>query len=233
VFALTQVAIGVGLLYRPTVKAALVLSLAWAFIVWWFGEAFGLMFTTLASPLTGAPGAVSLYALIGLIAWPGGRPGGLLGVRGARVAWGLLWGLMAWLWLGAPSSSANAISDAIKAAPSGLGWLSTVQGWAAGASAGHGLPIALVLAGLSLAIGLAVATNRRPRPFLFLGVALNLTYWVFGQGLGGLFEGNATDPNTGVLFVLLAYALATLVPLQPRPGGEPARVLPTPAEVAA
>ena len=52
------------------------------------------------------------------IVWPNGRPGGLLGVRGARIAWGGVWVLMAWLWLEAPSSSANAISNAIKTAPS-------------------------------------------------------------------------------------------------------------------
>jgi len=46
---------------------------------------------------------------------------------GARIAWGALWVLMAWLWLEAPSSSANAISNAINAAPSGMSWLSTVQ----------------------------------------------------------------------------------------------------------
>ena len=109
-FALVQVAIGLGLLWRRTVKPALALSFAWALVVWWFGEAFGMMFMTMASPLTGAPGAVLLYALIGLIVWPNGRPGGLLGVRGARIAWAALWLVMAWLWLEAPSSSPNAIS---------------------------------------------------------------------------------------------------------------------------
>jgi hypothetical protein len=221
-FALVQVAIGIGLLYRPTVKPALVMSVFWALIVWWFGEAFGMMFMLMASPLTGAPGAVGLYALIGAIAWPNGRPGGLLGVLGARVAWGGLWVLMAWLWLEAPSSSANAISGAIKAAPSGMSWLSSVQNWATTATKGDGLPIALVLAGLSLAIGLAVAFNWHPRPFLGLAVVLNLAYWVFGQGFGGIFQGGATDPNAGPLFVLLAYALYTLTPFQTRVETRPA-----------
>ena len=210
-FALTQVAIGAGLLYRRTVKPALVLSFVWVLIVWWFGEAFGMLFMTMAAPLTGAPGAVALYALIGAIAWPGGRPGGLLGVRGARLAWGGLWVLMAWLWLEAPSSSANAISGAIQAAPSGMSWLSTVQNWATTATKGNGLAIALVLAGLSLAIAWAVFANWHPKPFLWLAIALNLAYWVFGQGLGGIFQGGATDPNAGPLFVLLAYALYALI----------------------
>ena len=156
-FALVQVVIGLGLLYRPTVKPALVLSFFWALVVWWFGEAFGMLFMTMASPLTGAPGAVILYAIIGAIVWPNGRAGGLLGVRGARIAWGALWVLMAWLWLEAPSSSANAISNAINAAPSGMSWLSTVQQWATNGSKGNGLVIAIILAAISIAIGLSVA----------------------------------------------------------------------------
>ena len=79
-FALVQVTIGLGLLYRPTVRFALALSIVWALIVWWSGEAFGMLFMSMASPLTGAPGAVSLYGLLALIAWPNGRPGGLLGI---------------------------------------------------------------------------------------------------------------------------------------------------------
>jgi hypothetical protein len=40
-----------------------------------------------------------------------------------------------------------------------------------------------------------------------------LAYWVVGQGLGGIFQGGATDPNAGPLFVLLACALYALVPI--------------------
>jgi hypothetical protein len=212
-FALVQVTIGAGLLWRRTVKLALVLSFAWVLVVWWFGEAFGMLFTTMASPLTGAPGAVALYALIGLIVWPTGRAGGLLGARGARIAWAVLWLAMAWLWLEAPSSSANAISGAITEAPSGMSWLSTFQQWAAEASRGGGLPIALVLAGASAAIGVAVAANWRAKWFLALAIVLNLLYWALGQGFGGIVEGGATDPNSGIAFVLLALAMWPLASL--------------------
>ena len=75
--ALIQVAIGFGILYKRTTKPAILVSFAWALAVWWFGEAFGILFMNMAMPLTGAPGAVSLYALIGAIVWPNERPGGL------------------------------------------------------------------------------------------------------------------------------------------------------------
>ena len=230
-FALVQVAIGLGLLYRPTVKPALVLSFVWAFVVWWFGEAFGMLFMTMASPLTGAPGAVILYAVIGAIVWPNGRAGGLLGIRGARIAWGAVWVLMAWLWLEAPSSSANAISGAIGAAPSGMSWLSTVQQWAVDGSKGNGLVIAIVLALISIAIGLAVALDWHPKEFLVAAIVLSLVYWVVGQGFGGIFQGGATDPNAGLLFVVFACAMYALVP-SAQPATAAAREGPPSREVA-
>jgi hypothetical protein len=231
-FGLIQVAIGLGLLYRRSVKAALALSFAWALVVWWFGEGFGMLFMNMASPLTGAPGGVILYAMIGLIVWPG-RPGGLLGVRGARTMWAGLWLLMAWLWLEAPSSSANAISNAIKLAPSGMSWLSSLQLSVAGWTKGDGLVLALICAALSAAIGIAVAANWRPKPFLVAAVILNLALWVLSQGFGGIFAGDATDPNAGLLFIVLAFTLYTLVG-QPQTGSPAAslRVAQTGASVA-
>jgi len=211
-FGLTQVAIGLGILFRPTVKLALGASFAWVLVVWWFGEAFGMLFANAANPLTGAPGAVLLYALIGLIVWPNDRAGGLLGVRGARIAWAALWIVMGYLWLLAPNSSANATHDAISAAPSGMGWLTSVQRHAAHITQGNGLLIALVLAAASVAIGIAVAADWQPRTFLWLAIYLSVVYWVVGQGFGGLATGSATDPNAGLLFIVLAGALYALLP---------------------
>lgn len=206
-FAVTQIVIGLGLLYRPTVTRALTLSFAWSLIVWSSAEAFGFLFSNSASPLTGAPGAILLYAIIGLLVWPSMRPGGLLGIRWARIAWATLWLIMAWLWLLAPNSTANATSRAISNAPSGAAWLTSLQHAVASAAAGRGLPIALVLAGVSAAIALAVALDWRAKAFLVLAIILNLAYWVVGQGLGGILTGSGTDPNTGPLFVLLACGM--------------------------
>ncbi len=222
-FAVTQCLIGLGILYRRTVKPALVASFAWVLVVWWFGEAFGMLFMNMANPLTGAPGAVVLYAVIGLIVWPNDRPGGLLGARNARITWAVLWGLMGGLWLLAVNSSANATRDLINAAPSGMSWLSTVQDWVANAAHANGLVIAVVLAFVSWAIAIAVATSWHPRPFLIAAIVLNLAYWVLGQGFGGIFAGGATDPNAGPLFVLLAVAMHALVPAE-----DPARTTPPP-----
>jgi hypothetical protein len=210
--ALVQVAIGLGLLYRPAVKPALVLSFAWGLTVWWFGEAFGMLFMNMAQPLNGAPGGVILYVLIGLIVWPNARPGGLVGVRGARAIWAGVWLIMAWAWLLAPSSSANAVHNMINAAPSGMSWLSSVQDGFASITKGNGLIVALLFAALSAVIAIGVYRNWRAKELLTLSIVINVLFWVVGQGLGGIFAGGATDPNAGPLFVLLACALWWLVP---------------------
>jgi hypothetical protein len=217
--ALIQVAIGFGILYKRTTKPALAVSFAWALAVWWFGEAFGMMFMAstpmggipMASPLTGAPGAVLLYALIGAIVWPNGRPGGLFGVRGARAMWACLWLLMAYLWL-VEAGGANGIHNAINAAPSGMSWLSSLQDGFANITKGNGVVFSITLAVVSATVAITVLKNWRAKEFLILGAALNLIYWLVGQGFGGIPNGGATDPNAGLLFILLAYALYVLIP---------------------
>jgi len=211
-FALTQVALGVGILLRPTVKLALLASFGWVLVVWWFGEGLGQLLTGTASPLGGAPGAVLLYALLGLVVWPGDRPGGLVGPLGARLLWGVLWAGMASLWLLGPNSGKNATRDAIAAAPAGIGPVDSLQRHVAELASGKGHPIAVALATLSFAIGVAVVLNLRARWFLVLAISLSVGYWVIGQGLGGLATGSATDPNAAPLFILLAVAVSTALP---------------------
>ena len=210
-FALTQVALGFGILYRPTTKLALGGSLLWSLNVWWMGEAFGMLFMNMAQPLTGAPGAVLIYALIALLAWPSGRPGGVFGVRGAKTMWCALWLVMAWLWLLAPNSSAHATQSALTTFPTGIHPLNSLQSTLATAAGGHGLLIALVFAALSAAIAIGVAAGWHARGFLWAAIVMNLVFWVIPQGLGGIFAGGATDLNSGPLFALLAAAMLPLV----------------------
>jgi hypothetical protein len=220
-FALTQVAIGVGLIVGPTLRGPLIRyalagSVAWGLIVWWFGESFGQIFSSAASPLTGAPGAALLYAAIALIAWPSDKPGGLLGARGTKLLWAALWLVMAWEWLFPGNSASGATAAVINAAPSGMSWLSQIQDWAASAASSGGVPIALVLAAVSVVIAIGVVCGWQVRRLLLLSVVLNVAYWLLGQGVGGIFMGGATDPNAGPLFVLLAYAVyGVILPRDP------------------
>jgi hypothetical protein len=220
-----QVAIGLGLiLSRKTVKPALLASFGWAFVVWWFGEGFGgLTSSTLPSPLMGAPGAVILYALIGLLVWPTSRQEGRspadmgpLGDRGGLYAWSALWALSAGLWLANVNRASEATHEMIKEmAAASPHWLARFQNSVGSHIQGHGTTIAVVLAILSVAVAIGVWTPLR-WPALAVGIVLALAYWVLGQDMGGPFwVESATDFNSGPLFVLLACALFPVAQLAP------------------
>ncbi len=221
--ATIQVLIGLGLLYRPTVKVALMSSLAWAIGVWWIGEGLGGLLTGTASPLTGAPGPALLYVLAGLIVWPSAgtdsgsaAAGSLLGARRARCAWGVLWIGLAALWLFPANRAGSAVHDAVANAPSGARWLSSIHSSIAAVTAGRGLAIAIVAASLSAAIGLAVLFDRFTKPMLALSVVIALIYFVVGQGMGGALTGSGTDPGSGPLLIVLAACLYPFGTTSPR-----------------
>ena len=231
-----QVAIGLGLiLSRKTVRPALIVSFAWALVVWWFGEGFGgLTSNTLPSPLMGAPGAVIVYAIIGLLVYPthkreGRSPAdtGPLGDRGGLYAWSGLWALSAGLWLANVNRAQGATHEMIKSmAQASPHWLARFQTSIADHTQGHGTTLAVALAILSVALAVGVWTPLR-RPALAVGIALSLAYWVLGQDLGGPFwaEG-ATDFNTGPLFVLLAFALFPIAQVARIPKPAPIEEIP-------
>jgi methyl-accepting chemotaxis protein len=202
--ATLQILIGLGLLCRRTVRPALAVSFAWALAIWFTGEGLGGIFTGAANPLTGAPGAALLYVLAGLMCWPGDDGAGLIGARAATAAWAAMWLGFAVLWLLPANDTAGAVHDAIAAAPTGAGWLSGLTGSAAAATAGVGTPIAVTLAVLSAAIGLAVLCRWRTGFFLGLSIALSVVFWLVGQGLGGVFTGQATDVSTAPVLILVA-----------------------------
>ena len=93
-FAALQIALGLGLAWRPAIRPALAGSVLWGLAVWWLGEGLGGLFTGTASPAGGAPGAALLYAVLAVLLWPPRRESAvspraearLDGVTGARGA---------------------------------------------------------------------------------------------------------------------------------------------------
>jgi hypothetical protein len=231
-FALVQVLIGGGLLFKRTVRPALAVSFAWALGVWFFGEGMGMVFTGTATALTGAPGSVLMYALIGLMAWPRASqrtdfsevdaPTGVAssaagrGIGGAvtpLAVWTGFWILAAVLFVLPENRTQSSVSSAIIGmAPGNPSWFSHFL-----TSLGHqftsdGTETAWILAVLSLIIAFGPLIVRRPQVFLLFGGLMAFAMWVAGQGLvGGVFTGSGTDPNTGPLVVLLALAMVPLV----------------------
>jgi hypothetical protein len=192
VFATVQLALAAGLFFRATTRAALAGTVAWALSVWWLGEGAGGIFTGAASPLAGAPGAALLYALLAVLIWPvtdGGRPGGSVAAGGqlgryAKPAWVLLWAGMAALTIAAPHQSVSLTS--------------------AGGARAEAVTIAFAAAFALAAAGILVPALTRPA--LVVAVIAAAALWGAGEQFGGLLTGQATDPNSGPLLVLLALA---------------------------
>jgi hypothetical protein len=214
-FATLQLAIGAGLLWGRAASVARPVSIAWALAVWVVGEGFGGLFMPGVSGLNGAPGAALLYVLVALILWPrrsGDGPAaadaGLLGGRGALWCWTVLWSGLALLELGGANHAAVVPGAEVANIGEGEpGWLAGLNSHAGHVLAGHGALFALLAAVIGVAVGWCVLHPAWRRTALAAGIAVAVLYGVFGQDLGGLLTGQATDPGTAPLFVLLALAL--------------------------
>ncbi len=220
--AIVQVLLGIGFLVLPDrwVKPVVIVSIVWAFIVWYGGEGMSMLFTGQASILTGAPGAVLLYPLLGLVIYPrqpadaGGRTSneGLLSRQILRFVLAGFWVFAALLQLQPNWWQAGQISGAIGALVS-QGGLNTmlvdpVLRSISDATVNAEIPlnIILIVVFLALGIGLAVVKEQQVRPFLLISVALSVIVWYLAEGFGMILTGMATDFNSGLLLVVMALA---------------------------
>jgi hypothetical protein len=205
VFGSVQLLLALGIAWRPTVRLALAGSAVWALAVWWLGEGLGGLFTPAASPVTGAPGAAVLYALLAVLVWPSGRPrtatfaaGTPLGPAAARAIWVLLWFSLAWF------SVADAPAATIAALRSGPG------------------PLILAAMCCLIAAGILLPVPG-VRGTVAAAAAIALAMWAAGQDFGGIVTGMGTDPGTGPLVALLAvsYWPSRALTLGAAPAGMP------------
>ena len=243
-----QVGIGLWLLAAPrgiSGRLAGLASVAWGLIVWAFGEAFGGIFAPGLTWLSGAPGAVLIYAVAGgLLAlpersWRTPRLG-----RAVLAGFGLfLTGmavLQAWpgrgFWQGSQNGQPGTLTSMIQtmtqtAQPRFLSDL--VSGFAS-VVRGSGFAVNLVAVLVLAATGLAFLSGRRAviRPALAAFPVFCLADWVLVEDFGFL-GGLGTDPNSMVPMALLASGgwlaltrpaeAATAAGRPPRPGhGAPA-----------
>ncbi|WP_042370828.1 hypothetical protein [Streptacidiphilus neutrinimicus] len=213
VFAFGQLLLGLGIAWRPTVRVALAASVAWSLAVWWLGEGLGGVLTGLAGALSGAPGAVVLYALLAVLVWPTGRDGPsqavrAVGVTAARALWLLLWGGLAILAVQPAETAPQYLHDSIAGmAPGQPAWLGSVVDHAAALTAHRGAAASVVLAAVLAAVAVAVLLPASAqRVLIALAVVVAVVVWVVGEALGGLLGGQATDPNSGPLLALVALA---------------------------
>lgn len=232
-FAAVQLAIGLGLLWRRTVRAALAATIVWALCVWWLGDGLGGILTRTASPVTGAPGAAVIYALIAVLAWPSrlrAASGASVASRSplggpvAKFAWLALWGSGAYFLLLVPHRAAGALRGLIASGAGGEpGWLAAMKRAAAAAIGTHGTVASVVLATVFALIAIGVFVPVITRPVLVLAIVTAAVIWVLGETIGQIFTGRATDPDSGPLLILLAAAYWPLAPSK-RPAAEPRAV---------
>lgn len=210
-FAAVQLMLGIGLVMRSTARIALAGSIAWGLGVWYLGEGLGGLASGHASLLTGAPGSALLYAVLAAAAWPR---------RDAAHEAPAPWLVLAWsaVWVGGaifqvlPGQNTGAdVSSALGTGTSGApAWLSHLAHVAGSEASGGGLWTVAGLAALELSIGLGVLLQATRLPALVLGMALALDFWVFGQHLGALYSGQATDLNSAPPMIVMGAALAGL-----------------------
>jgi len=218
-FAIIQLLIAIGIAWRPTVKVALALSVVWSLGVWWIGEGLGGVLAGTASPFSGAPGAVILYALLAVLLWPsdsGSRARGAgdfvaarpVGALPARLCWLALWASMSFFAMQSPNRGSDDLRNLIqRMAPGEPRWLSSLDLTIARDLAGRGLEVSITMGALLCVIAVGVfAPARFERPVLVLAGAVAALLWVVGEGFGGVFSGPATDPNSGPLLILLTVA---------------------------
>jgi hypothetical protein len=214
IFATIQLLLGLGIAWRPTVRLALGASIAWALAVWWLGEGLGMVLTGTASPVNGAPGAVILYALLAVLLWPAARDrpsrflaGRAVGTGAARLLWLVLWGSVGYLALQPAARAPQALSSSVSAMASGQpGWLAAADSDLGRLLSHQGLTASIILAAALVTIALGIYLPLPAvRAVLILAMAVAALIWV-AQGLGGVFSGSGTDPDSGPLLVLLAAA---------------------------
>jgi hypothetical protein len=214
-FATLQLFIGLAIALRVAVKPALVVSIVWSLLVWWFGEGLGGILLPGASALAGAPGAVLLYALLAVLLWPtkestdgsfvAAKP---IGATVARVVWFVVWGGLAALNLEPANLTGQSVHGMVDGMGAGQpGWLNALITGFTNLSAHHGVALSVigtVVLGM-IAVGVFFPPPIR-RVVVIVAVVVSAFIWVFGEALGAPFGGQGTDVNSGPLLALIALA---------------------------
>jgi hypothetical protein len=155
---------------------------------------------------------VLFYALLAILLWP--RSGSdqpfvaarAVGVKGAKVIWVAVWALLALLSVVGSGRSPRALHDLVAGMNSREpGWLTRIDVSSGSFFLHHGTSAAVVLAVICLIVAAGVFLPPRfARATVVLAVVVFSVIWVAVQNFGGILAGGATDPNAGVLVIMLA-----------------------------
>jgi hypothetical protein len=191
--ALVQLLIGALLLFPfrdSAQRFGLWLSVAWALVVWIFGEGFGLLFTGSATFYTGAPGSALLYLILALFLLYSSSGKRLPLAAGVVFVGGGLLNLTPMFWQ--PTMlSMLAMTPGVSSALGAFGAQGTMIG---------------NFAAIDVLIFIGIFLILTPsRPVAWIALAFLAAVWVVGQNFGGLQTfpfGTATDPNSAPILAL-------------------------------
>lgn len=223
IFASIQFLIAFGIVYKRTCKPALGLSIVWALGVWWFGEGAGQVFHGGATPFGGGPGGVLFYAVLAVLLWP--REGSDLpyvaarsvGETTSKIIWVAVWGVLAILSVVGSGRSPQALHDLVAGLNSGQpGWLSRIDRSTETLFLQHGTTTAILLALVCIVVAIGVFLPPMiTRMTLVVAMVVFALIWVAVENVGGILAGSATDPNSGLLVILLALIYWPSTDLRP------------------
>jgi hypothetical protein len=214
-FGTIQLAIGLAIAWRRSLKVGLAVSIAWSLLVWWFGEGLGGLLTGSALALMGAPGAVLLYLVLAVLLWPTARStvGSFVasqpvGRTAAKLIWVVLWAGLAALNLQPVNLSAGALYSMEDGMADGQpGWLAGLITAFTNLSRHNGIALTVIGTAVLLLVAVSVLLPARMhRAGVIAGIVVAAFIWVFGEALGGVFGGRGTDVNSGPLLALIALA---------------------------
>ncbi len=129
-----------------------------------------------------------------------------VGVTAAKAIWAMVWGLLAVLSLVGSGRSPQALHDLVAGLNSGQpGWLAHIDRSSESLFLHHGTAIAVLLAIVCVIVAVGVyAPPQVAQVTVALAIVVFALIWVAVQDFGGILAGGATDPNSGLLVILLA-----------------------------
>lgn len=187
-------------------RSGLILSVGWGLLVWYFGEGLGGLFVGSPTYLSGAPGSALLYVLLaGALLLPRSIWSSRHLLPVLRHAVGALWAVGALFQLASlywsPLGLASVLQNvAMMPLPSGLAALDAqlVASMASAPALWNAAMCAVMFA-----LAAAFLLGRGSRTLYTLALVWLAFLWVVFQGVGMVFSGMATDPNTPLLWALL------------------------------
>lgn len=220
--AAIQMLVGLLLLFQPTARAGLIISIIWGMGIWILGEGMGGLLTGQASLFSGAPGSALLYVLWALFLL---HPRSQVRDKARRL---VEWGLAALFAAGAVMQSlpgwwtqpvlfSQIDSNLTATTVPQPHWVQVPILWIMAAVQQHPVQSNGVIILICALLGAAWAMRWPARTLLATASLIwLLAIWWLGEGFGMLLVGMSTDPNTAPLIAL--GVLAVFMPSSQRTG---------------